>query len=86
MKGNNAGLPASFSSLQESAMNLMKEIMSELVPGSEVKWDSEGCKVHVSQLGSDDIIALAGIAKLEHVRVTLKRSGIGITILIQYKD
>ena len=87
-EGNNANKSA-LENLKELSLKVAKDLMTDLFPGAKVKYTpGEGMKVHVNELNEDDIIKLAAFARnqpMRAMRVNLKRSGTGITILISAK-
>jgi hypothetical protein len=42
-------------------------------------------KIHVSAMDTDHILQLANLVRTYEIKVTLKRSGTGITIIVQDK-
>jgi len=66
---------------------LANELMRTVFPSSITTVTGSIAKVHVDQIETEGLLLLAGLAtKDKNLRITLRRSGTGITILLTFKE
>ena len=89
MKGKNVRTPEQQEQLQKALFPILEGVVQLIFPDGKIKYDElvgeKVLKIHVNELHSDDILALAEIAKDKKHDVIIKRSGTGVTILVGIK-
>lgn len=92
MKGKNVRTPEQQAQLENALFPIMEGLIKCIFPTgkisqTELKADhGRVLKVHVDELGSDEIVALSSIVKEHTAVVCLKRSGTGITVVLSFNS
>jgi len=90
MKGNNARTPEQQEKLQRDLFPILEGLVRLIFPEGKISLaelkESGGAvlKIHVDEIGSDELVALAGLVKQKQAIVCLRRSGTGITIMVTF--
>jgi hypothetical protein len=72
------------SKVEVIAEAIIKQLLTAAFPDSIITPVEYGFKIHVERIITRGLLDLANMATLYQVKVDLKRSGTGITILISY--
>lgn len=90
MEGNNVRTPQQQAELEKELFPILQGIINLVFPEGKIKMfelkegKDKALKIHVDEIGSDEFLALASLAREKEAIVCLKRSGTGITIVISF--
>jgi hypothetical protein len=74
-----------YMSQKATANTRLQDLLTKLFHDGSFKTTNSEIKIHVDSMESEGILQLANLVRIYEIKVTLKRSGTGITIIVQDK-